>query len=53
MMSARGALLDEAGLDGQAERHAGEMPYGRKHAPEIAAKLARDPQMLLRFRLWP
>ena len=41
------ALLDEVGLDGWAERSAGEMPYGRKRALEIATTLALDPQMLL------
>jgi branched-chain amino acid transport system ATP-binding protein len=41
------ALLDDVGLDGWAERNAGEMPYGRKRALEIATTLALDPQMLL------
>ncbi len=41
------ALLDEVGLDGWAETTAGEMPYGRKRALEIATTLALDPQMLL------
>ncbi|WP_294533129.1 ABC transporter ATP-binding protein [uncultured Rhodoblastus sp.] len=41
------ALLDDVGLDGWAERSAGEMPYGRKRALEIATTLALDPQMLL------
>ncbi len=40
-------LLDEVGLEGWADAKAGEMPYGRKRALEIAATLALDPQMLL------
>jgi branched-chain amino acid transport system ATP-binding protein len=41
------ALLDDVGLDGWADHNAGEMPYGRKRALEIATTLALDPQMLL------
>ena len=41
------ALLDDVGLDGWADRNAGEMPYGRKRALEIATTLALDPKMLL------
>ncbi len=41
------ALLADVGLDGWAEAVAGEMPYGRKRALEIATTLALDPQMLL------
>jgi branched-chain amino acid transport system ATP-binding protein len=40
-------LLDDVGLDGWAEASAGEMPYGRKRALEIATTLALEPQMLL------
>jgi branched-chain amino acid transport system ATP-binding protein len=41
------ALLADVGLDGWEERIAGEMPYGRKRALEIATTLALDPQMML------
>jgi branched-chain amino acid transport system ATP-binding protein len=40
-------LLDEVGLADWAEATAGEMPYGRKRALEIAATLALDPRMML------
>jgi branched-chain amino acid transport system ATP-binding protein len=40
-------LLDEVGLSDWTDAKAGEMPYGRKRALEIAATLALDPQMLL------
>jgi len=40
-------LLDDVGLDGWAGATAGEMPYGRKRALEIATTLALDPKMLL------
>jgi branched-chain amino acid transport system ATP-binding protein len=40
-------LLDEVGLGDWAQAIAGEMPYGRKRALEIAATLALDPQMML------
>lgn len=40
-------LLDEVGLADWAEAMAGEMPYGRKRALEIAATLALDPRMML------
>jgi branched-chain amino acid transport system ATP-binding protein len=40
-------LLDEVGIGEWAEAFAGEMPYGRKRALEIATTLALDPQMML------
>ncbi|MFN3868751.1 MAG: ABC transporter ATP-binding protein [Hyphomicrobiaceae bacterium] len=40
-------LLDDVGLSEYAERHAVELPYGRKRALEIATTLALDPEMLL------
>jgi branched-chain amino acid transport system ATP-binding protein len=40
-------LLEELGLDDWAEVRAGELPYGRKRALEIATTLALDPQVLL------
>jgi len=40
-------LLDEVGLADWAEARAGEMPYGRKRALEIAATLALEPKMML------
>jgi branched-chain amino acid transport system ATP-binding protein len=45
--SRAGELLDEVGLADWAQARAGEMPYGRKRALEIAATLALEPQMLL------
>jgi branched-chain amino acid transport system ATP-binding protein len=45
--SRAGELLDEVGLAGWAHATAGEMPYGRKRALEIAATLALEPQMML------
>ncbi len=41
------ALLAEVGLDGQAERLAAELPYGRKRALEVATTLALDPLLLM------
>jgi len=41
------SLLEEVGLEGYRERAAGELPYGRKRALEIATTLALDPEMLL------
>jgi branched-chain amino acid transport system ATP-binding protein len=41
------ALLEDVGLANLAGCVAGEMPYGRKRALEIATTLALDPQMLL------
>ncbi|MGB3070765.1 MAG: ABC transporter ATP-binding protein [Ottowia sp.] len=41
------ALLNDVGLTALAERVAGELPYGRKRALEIATTLALEPQMLL------
>jgi branched-chain amino acid transport system ATP-binding protein len=41
------ALLDDVGLVPLADRVAGELPYGRKRALEIATTLALEPQMLL------
>jgi branched-chain amino acid transport system ATP-binding protein len=40
-------LLAQVGLDDQADRPAGELPYGRKRALELATTLALEPQMLL------
>jgi branched-chain amino acid transport system ATP-binding protein len=41
------ALMDEVGLSGWEETPAGEMPYGRKRALELATTLALDPSVLL------
>ena len=41
------ALLADVGLAGYADTLAGELPYGRKRALEIATTLALDPEMLL------
>ena len=41
------ALLDDVGLNGYADLTAGELPYGRKRALEIATTLALDPVMML------
>jgi branched-chain amino acid transport system ATP-binding protein len=41
------ALIDEVGLAAFAHRTAGELPYGRKRALEIATTLALEPEMLL------
>jgi branched-chain amino acid transport system ATP-binding protein len=40
-------LLDAVGLAGFADTHAGELPYGRKRALEIATTLALEPEMML------
>jgi branched-chain amino acid transport system ATP-binding protein len=40
-------LLEDVGLIGYAHRPAGELPYGRKRALEIATTLALDPVMML------
>ncbi len=40
-------LLEAVGLSDYANRRAGELPYGRKRALEIATTLALDPAMLL------
>ena len=40
-------LLAEVGLEGWADHLAGELPYGRKRALELATTLALDPRMLL------
>ena len=40
-------LLDDVGLSDFVDKTAGEMPYGRKRALEIATTLALDPEMLL------
>ena len=40
-------LLDELGLTDWADTRAGDLPYGRKRALEIATTLALDPQVLL------
>ncbi len=41
------ALLEDVGLTPWAQLTAGELPYGRKRALEIATTLAMDPQMML------
>jgi branched-chain amino acid transport system ATP-binding protein len=41
------ALLAEVGLDRWARHLAGELPYGRKRALELATTLALEPRMLL------
>ena len=41
------ALLEDVGLASYAHLNAGELPYGRKRALEIATTLALDPEMLL------
>jgi branched-chain amino acid transport system ATP-binding protein len=41
------ALLEYVGLESYAQLTAGELPYGRKRALEIATTLALDPEMLL------
>jgi branched-chain amino acid transport system ATP-binding protein len=40
-------LLDEAGLSAWADHTAGELPYGRKRALELATTLALEPKVLL------
>jgi len=40
-------LLTEVGLDAWAGHSAGELPYGRKRALELATTLALEPRMLL------
>jgi branched-chain amino acid transport system ATP-binding protein len=40
-------LLEDVGLTGYAHLTAGELPYGRKRALEIATTLALDPRMML------
>ena len=40
-------LLDDVGLNGYAHLTAGELPYGRKRALEIATTLALEPVMML------
>ena len=40
-------LLEAVGLAGHAATPAGELPYGRKRALEIATTLALDPEMML------
>ncbi|NKC29246.1 ABC transporter ATP-binding protein [Roseomonas sp. BU-1] len=41
------ALLEDVGLTGYARLTAGQLPYGRKRALEIATTLALDPVMML------
>jgi branched-chain amino acid transport system ATP-binding protein len=41
------SLLEDVGLASLADSGAGDLPYGRKRALEIATTLAMDPQMLL------
>ncbi len=40
-------LLNEVGLDELRDRKAGELPYGRRRALELATTLALDPELLL------
>jgi branched-chain amino acid transport system ATP-binding protein len=40
-------LIDAVGLSEFVQVHAGELPYGRKRALEIATTLALDPEMML------
>lgn len=40
-------LIEEVGLEGFEDTAAGELPYGRKRALEIATTLALDPEMML------
>jgi branched-chain amino acid transport system ATP-binding protein len=40
-------LLEDVGLTEYAKLQAGQLPYGRKRALEIATTLAMDPQMML------
>jgi branched-chain amino acid transport system ATP-binding protein len=40
-------LLDDVGLSDAASTPAGQLPYGRKRALEIATTLALDPEMML------
>jgi branched-chain amino acid transport system ATP-binding protein len=40
-------LLREVGLEGEAERLAVELPYGRKRALEIATTIALEPELIL------
>ncbi|MES2258299.1 MAG: ABC transporter ATP-binding protein [Pseudomonadota bacterium] len=41
------ALLEQVDLDGFADVPAGDLPYGRKRALEIAATLAMSPELML------
>jgi branched-chain amino acid transport system ATP-binding protein len=41
------ALLEDVGLTAYARLQAGELPYGRKRALEIATTMAMDPAMML------
>ena len=41
------SLLEDVGLRDMAELTAGDLPYGRKRALEIATTVALDPQMML------
>ena len=41
------ALLADVGLTGYEHLSAGELPYGRKRALEIATTMAMEPQMML------
>ena len=41
------ALLEDVGIAAWAHLTAGELPYGRKRALELATTLAMDPQMML------
>ena len=41
------ALLDSVGLDAERDGLAGELPYGRKRALELATTLALEPELLL------
>jgi branched-chain amino acid transport system ATP-binding protein len=41
------ALLEQVGLDAERDGLAGELPYGRKRALELATTLALEPELLL------
>ena len=45
--------MDEVGLAGWEETPAGEMPYGRKRALELATTLALDPKCCCSTSRWP
>ena len=47
MDAAAGELIDAVGLGDFIESTAGELPYGRKRALEIATTLALEPEMML------
>lgn len=40
-------LLSEVGLEGYADHYAGQLPYGRKRALELATTMALEPELML------